>query len=82
MRAAVHLLAELAAISRADAAMVLAGPLVLALVTASAASSAESRGLPFWKALVEDCVVPEGESAFAPRQRGRGAPRLAVERVA
>lgn len=41
-----------------------AGPLVLALV-ASMAPSAESRGLPFWKALVEDCAAPEGESAFS-----------------
>ena len=32
---------------------------------ASAASGAEGRGLPFWKALVGDCVVPEGESASA-----------------
>jgi hypothetical protein len=42
-----------------------AGPFVLALVSLAAAGSAESRGLPFWKALAENCVVPPGESAAA-----------------
>jgi hypothetical protein len=44
--------------------MALASPLVLAVILGSAPSAAESRGLPFWKALVEDCAVPAGESAF------------------
>jgi hypothetical protein len=29
------------------------------------ASPAEERGRAFWKALVEDCAVPPGESAFS-----------------
>ncbi len=45
--------------------MALAGPLLLALLAVAPSSAAESRGLPFWKALVEDCVVPPGASAFA-----------------
>jgi hypothetical protein len=45
--------------------MALAGPLVLALVATAAPGSPEGRGLSFWKALAEDCVVPPGESAAA-----------------
>ncbi len=34
-------------------------------LAAGLAQPAEARGLPFWKALVADCVVPAGESASA-----------------